>query len=124
MNAIALLQQGCSKNEVSKLLGTSRSTCFGIPRECAPHVEPSRGGHPISNTMAHRQTCVRAIIIGEPHNVLDVGNALSECLNLVGSINMLRCVLQQKQKKPLLMPKNMCCIFEFAQHDPHWTIND
>ena len=78
VNAIALLQHGCSTHEVPKLLGIFQSTCSRIHRECVRHVEPSKGGCPRSITLAQRRVCVRAITIGGLDNVVDVRNALSE----------------------------------------------
>ena len=129
--AIALLQHGRSICEVSKLLGTSQSTCSTICRECVPHVEPSGGGCPKSITVAQRWAYVRAITVGGLDNVVDMRNALSEHLNVIVSINTVRRVLyevclgqSEKQNKALLVAKHVCWTLEFAQCHQDWTIHD
>src|SRR4051794_37598634 len=95
LSAIALLQNGCSTCEVSKLLGISQSTCSRIHREYAPHVERLRGGRPKSITPAQRRACVRAITLGRLNTTVDVINALSEQLNVVVSTNTVRRTLHE-----------------------------
>jgi hypothetical protein len=74
--------------------------------------------------------CVRDITIGGLDSVVNVRTALSEHLNVVVSINIVRRALHEaclglleKQKK-LFMAKNVRCRLEFAQHHQYWTIND
>ena len=100
-----------------KWLNSWVSTCSRNCRECVPCVEPSRRGRPLSITPAQRWACARAITIGGLDYVVDVKNPLSEHLSVVvrhalheacyGSL--------EKQKKPLLMAKNVRCKLEFAQ---------
>ena len=95
LNAIALLNHGCSTREVSKLLGMSQCTCFRICKECVPHVGPSRRGHPRTITLAQRRVCMRAIKIGGLNNVVGVRDVSSEHLNVVASTKTMRCVLHE-----------------------------
>jgi DNA-directed RNA polymerase specialized sigma subunit len=53
LNAIAMLQQGRSTQEVSKLLGISQSTCSRIHTKYVPHVESPRGGCPRRMCKSH-----------------------------------------------------------------------
>ena len=131
LSAIALLQNGCSTREVSRLLGICQSTCSRIQREYAPHVERLRGGRPKSITPAQRRACVRAITQGGLNTAVDVRNALSEQLNVVVSTNTVRRTLHEaglgsleKQKKPLLTAKNIRSRLEFAQRHKDWTVHD
>ena len=98
--------------------------------ECVYHVEPSRGGCPRSTTLAQQRACVRTIIIGGLGNVVDVGNALSEHLNVAVSTNIVRHALHdaslgslEKQKKLLHTAKNVCCMLENAQRHQGQTIH-
>ena len=78
LNAIALLQHGHSTREMSKLLGISQSTCSRICKVRVSHVEPSRGGHPRSITLAQRRACVKAITIGGLDTNVDMRNVLTK----------------------------------------------
>ena len=104
---------------------------YGIHKGCIPHMEPSRGGRPRSITPTQRRACVRAITIGGLDNAIDARNALSEHLNVVVSTNTVRHALHEaclgsveKQKKPLLTTKNVCCKLEVAQRQQDGTIHD
>ena len=81
---------------MSQLLGISQSTSFRVCRECVPHVEPQRVGRPRSITPTQQQACVKAIIDDGLDNVVDVRNALSEHLNVVVNINIVRRALHKE----------------------------
>jgi transposase len=121
LNAIALLQHGHSTREVSKMLGISQSTCSRICRVCVPYVEPSRGGHSRSTTLAQHRACVKTITVGGLDYDVDMRNGLTKHLNVVVSINTIKRALHEvglgsleKLKHILLTPKNVQCRLEFA----------
>ena len=84
-----------------------------------------------ASPMLKDKTCVRAITIRGLDNVVDVRNAMSEHLNVVVSTNTIRRALHEiglesleKQKKPTLTAKKICCKLEFAQCHQDWSFHD
>ena len=62
LNVIALLQHGCSTREMSKLLGTSQSTCSRICRVCSS-CGAFKKRAPRNITLAQQWVFLRAIIL-------------------------------------------------------------
>ena len=94
-------------------------------------MEPSSGGHPRNTTPAQQRECVGAMSIGGLDNIVDVRHALSEHFNVLMTTNTMRHALHkaclgslEKQKRSLLMAKNVWCRLEFAPSHQDWTIHD